>query len=91
MNDTISIRAVIDVIEDFPHGDVWNVESMEEMIDRIKLLPSAQPEIIYCKDCKHHWTYKCMDSFPIERCDLEQTIYDAEHDFCGLAERRDDG
>lgn len=49
----------------------------------------AQPEITYCKDCKHHWTHKCMDSFPIERCDLEQTFYDAEHDFCSLAERRE--
>lgn len=53
-------------------------------------IPPAQPEIIRCKDCKHHWTYKCMDSMPIEKCDLEQTFYDAEHDFCSLAERRTD-
>lgn len=49
----------------------------------------AQPEIIRCKDCKHYWIHKCMDSMPIERCDLEQTFYDAEHDFCSLAERRE--
>ena len=42
--DCISRQAAIDTIEDFPHGDVWNVESMEEMVDRIKLLPSAQPK-----------------------------------------------
>ncbi len=48
-----------------------------------------EPQIIRCKDCKHHWTHKCMDSMPIERCDLEQTFYDAEHDFCSLAERRE--
>jgi hypothetical protein len=59
-------------------------------IRQVKALPPAQPEIIYCKDCKHHWTHKCMDSFPIERCDLEQTLYDAEHDFCSLAERREE-
>ena len=52
--------------------------------------PTIQPDIIHCKDCKHRWTYKCMDSMPIERCDLEQTFYDAEHDFCSLAERRAD-
>lgn len=46
MNDLISRKQAIDTIEDFPHGDVWNVESMEEMIDRIKLLPSAEPEPI---------------------------------------------
>ena len=50
-----------------------------------------QPEIVRCCDCKHHWTHKCMDSMPIERCDLEQTFYDAEVDYCSLAERRTDG
>ena len=45
MDDLISRAQAIDTIEDFPHGDVWNVESMEEMIDRIKLLPSAQPKM----------------------------------------------
>lgn len=54
-------------------------------------LPPIQPEIVRCKDCEHHWTYKCMDSMPIERCDLEQTFYDAEVDYCSLAERRKDG
>ena len=48
-----------------------------------------QPEIIRCKDCKHYWIHKCMDSMPIEICDLEQTFYDAEIDFCSLAERRE--
>lgn len=40
----ISRQAAIDIIEDFPHGDVWNVESMEEMVDRIKQLPPIQPK-----------------------------------------------
>lgn len=56
----------------------------------IENAPTIQPEIIRCKDCKHYWIHKCMDSMPIERCDLEQTFYDAEHDFCSLAERRTD-
>ena len=55
----------------------------------IDAMPTIQPEIVRCKDCKHHWTHKCMDSMPIERCDLEQTFYDAEVDFCSLAERRE--
>ena len=42
--DTISRQAAIGVIEDYPHGNVWNVESMEEMVDKIKTLPTAQPE-----------------------------------------------
>lgn len=48
-------------------------------------------EVVLCKDCKHHWTHKCMDSMPIEECDLGQTFYDAEVDYCSLAERRQDG
>ena len=88
--DTISRKAAIDIIEDFPHGGVWNVESMEEMVYRIKQLPSAQPEIIHCRDCKHHWTHSCMDAFPREICDLDQTFYDSNIDYCSLAERRTD-
>ena len=53
--DCISRNAAIDIIEDFPHGDVWNVESMEEMIDRIKQLPSAEEESFeWCTDCKEY-------------------------------------
>lgn len=51
-------------------------------------LKSAQPDIIRCKDCRYHWTYKCMDNMPVERCDLGQTFYDANIDYCSLAERR---
>ena len=54
--------------------------------DTIKKLPTQ--EIIHCKDCKHHWTHKCMDSVPIEICDLKQTFYDAEVDFCSLGKKR---
>lgn len=47
-------------------------------------------EIIHCKDCKHHWIHKCMDSIPREICDLNQTFYDAEIDFCSLGKRREE-
>ena len=81
MDYNISIRAVIDVIEDFPHGDVWNVESMEEMVDRIKQLPSAEEESFeWCTDCKeydqeahccHRWSKmirKTVDEMQVVRC-----------------------
>ena len=54
-------------------------------------LPFAQSEIIYCKDCKHHWIHRCMDSMPTEICDLDQTFYDPNIDFCSMAERRKNG
>ena len=53
-------------------------------------LPSVQPEIIHCRDCKHHWTHSSMDAFPREICDLDQTFYDSNIDYCSLAERRTD-
>lgn len=58
MDDLISRRAAIDAI----HCDITitgrqNAELVSATIwafvDRIKALPSAQPEIIRCKDCKH--------------------------------------
>ena len=64
--DAISRQAAIDIIEDFPHGDVWNVESMEEMVDRIKQLPPIQPKrgkwiktarwgrVYYCDQCRNY-------------------------------------
>lgn len=61
----------------------------KKIIEAIAELSPIQPDIVRCKDCKHHWTHKCMDSMPIERCDLEQTFYDAEIDFCSLAEGRE--
>ena len=47
MTDVISRQQAIDVIENYPHGNVWNVESMNEMVDRINGLLPSQPEISY--------------------------------------------
>ena len=51
---------------------------------------TAHPEMIHCRDCKHHWTFRPYGDFPTETCELEQTFYDANVDFCSLAERRTD-
>ena len=51
--------------------------------ERLKALPSAQPKIIRCKDCKHNRRLECP--FGI-------TVFDAQKadDFCSRAERRPD-
>ena len=91
MDDNISRRAVIDVIEGFPHGDVWNVESMEEMVDRIKQLPSAEEESFeWCTDCKEYdqeahcchrfskMIRKAVDEMRIVHCiDCQHSEYDS--------------
>ena len=52
---------------------------MQILGERIKPLPSAQPEIIRCKDCKYY--------DPNDHCYLQGAEAD---DFCSYAERRTD-
>lgn len=48
---------------------------LDELLQVVLELPSVQPEIIYCKDCK----YWCEHG------------YAKADDFCSRAERREDG
>ena len=51
-------------------------------VDALNGLPSAQPEIIRCKECKHckHWD-------GVDTCDvIDAPVWD--NDFCSMAERR---
>ena len=92
-NDCVSRQAEIDALRDYlvgkrcPDDGTLTCRLIENEV--INKLPPIQPEIVRCKDCKHHWTHRCMDSMPIERCDLGQTFYDTEVDFCSLAEKRE--
>jgi hypothetical protein len=60
-------------------------------IDTINNLPSAQPEIIRCKDCKH-WTQSTgkMTGYGLGRCDFHDADLVACNGFCYWAERRTD-
>ena len=80
----ISRQAAIDIVV-FECGR-WTGLA-KEINKQLMQLPYAQSEIIRCKDCKHHWTHSCMDAFPREICDLDQTFYDSNFDYCSLAER----
>ena len=63
-------------------------EAKQWAIDTIEQLPSAEPQIIRCKDCKHrdkygcctHWKGLAMGDIPIATDD---------NDFCSRAERRE--
>ena len=57
------------------------------IIEYIDELPSAQPEIIRCKDCD--WWTKQKDSLQ-GRCELMQ-MYPTGAWYCGNAKRRTDG
>ena len=93
MDDTISRQSAIDALKqcycggEDVFGEPWIYE--EHAIKAINTLPSAQPEIIRCKECKYseHW-YKDK-----RRCFLwhEAGIDVFEDGYCNYAERKDNG
>lgn len=94
-DDLISRADALNCFHDWidSHGDVHTADEMSEY-QRIEQLPSAQPEIIRCKDCKHfirdiscvEGRYNGCD----EWTDNGNEIEVAEDDFCSYAERRAD-
>ena len=85
--DTISRQDAIDEIRE------WKSRmTTDGMIDRIKALPSAQPEIIRCKDCKWHKKEIGWNRIEYMVCDksvINKPIRN-DDDFCSRAERRTD-
>lgn len=80
MSDTISRQAAIDATWFEPsYTDPLNV--LTEVRDRLKALPSAQPEIIYCKDCKWKQGAECVRFADVRPF---------PSDFCSRAERREE-
>ena len=112
--DTISRKAAIDALvaetiyteeelreyyEANSHRNEW-VNGIYEAIEAIKQLPSAQPEIIRCKDCKHWipydwmfsevWQSRNINDYPEDEigcnyCDMAMKA----NDFCSRAERKE--
>ena len=96
MRDLIERKAAIDVIDKILPADPMRNEYTQGItcgaalaMEYVKQLPSAQPEIIRCKDCKYseHWY---MDK---RRCFLwhETGIDVFEDGYCNYAERKTDG
>lgn len=78
------------VVDDIPKGVGFEemtqlcnmaLEHNANILKAIDQLPSAQPELIRCKDCKH-WD-------GVDTCDvIDAPVWD--NDFCSVAERRSD-
>lgn len=92
--DTISRQMAIDEITEYGSSD--NVYmSVGELKRRLEQLPSAQPEIIRCEDCKHYeadimgspWGVCCHKDWVIDNCG---SLVD-EKGWCYRAKRRTDG
>ena len=100
MNDLISRQAAIDAINRY--GSVWmeytEIMSVDELAERalkaskqsmVKILhdlPSAQPKIVRCKDCKHNPKHEWFGC-PMSHLNEKQR---PETAWCWKGERRTD-
>ena len=81
----IAIEAVqgIDLFAILPDDDgVIRTSAVEYVLSN---LPSAQPEIVRCRDCKWFNDIGCAIRI------VDDTDKPSEDDFCSFAERRNDG
>ena len=87
MDDLISRQAAIDALErqkdKTAKGEIGSFYNtiIQHDIDVIVELPPAQPEIIYCRDCKWADEYN--------HC-AKVTWWNNKDDFCSKAERREE-
>lgn len=91
MDDLISRQAAIETFKDCAVNGV----GIDGIVDALKQLPSAQPEIIRCTECKHYREYdsKYVENAVVVQCmadryPISETIPDGW--FCAGAERKDD-
>lgn len=83
MDSLISRQVAIDAISSMFAPTPTQKDMVEDCLEIIENLPSAQPEFIRCKDCIHYRRY--TDTY---MCGLNVLAYVREDDFCSRAERR---
>jgi hypothetical protein len=94
----VAIEAIDDYLNEYSgldeegyHGEKWCAMAEAKMV--IENLPSAQPEIIRCKDCKHLKKWRSEESAKkfgqIYEC--ARNVFDCPkpEDFCSHAERKE--
>lgn len=88
MSDLISRQAAIDAFK--PYADYESNRTNADWVQRIELvlhdMPSAQPDIIRCRDCR--WRKDQSDSTAWLPC---RAIATPSEFYCAGAERRTDG
>ena len=80
--DLIERKAAIDLIE---RMKPYQLDG-DDCIEIIANMPSAQPEVIRCKDCKYYTPIKRTDRW---WCRCEEGLWHSSNDdFCSKAERK---
>lgn len=89
MDDLTDIQAVTQIVLEFIVeylGGAFDEDLQKKLMERMNAMPSAQPEIIHCKDCKYYVygdneeEYYCRNS----------GIGELETFYCADAERREE-
>lgn len=95
MNDLISRKAAIEAIEELTNRYFVRKAVLVIAQDTINNLPSAQPEIIRCKDCKWYVIYQLKKDGTDDRrykpsyC-LSLSFHPNPKWFCADGERKED-
>ena len=86
--DSIDRRDAIRIVDSI---DTWQAGWRGNAIESLKALPSVQPEIIHCGDCRYKDDGIDEDGIPFLKC-LHGRSYGGTriNDFCSWAERRTD-
>jgi len=87
--DPIDRQVAIDAINTMFAVTPTQMDMKEDCLEIIENLPSAQPNIIYCRNCK----YYCHEDYGLPYCNRITTWFYAIDldDFCSKAERKEDG
>lgn len=93
MSDLISRQAAIDeLVKMLGYCFQADEEVLDAVVTTVRELPSAQPKIIRCKDCKY-WVPGYItdnDDFIPPKCgEWQQMVGHSSDDYCSLAERRE--
>lgn len=91
MVDLISKQTIIDGLEFvIKHGietDGAHSISAEAMLEFVRELPTVQPNIVRCKECKHR--YVEGDNVRYNTCELNHNKVQSDEWFCADAEKRE--
>ena len=93
MSDLISRQDAIDIALTFFVeflGGAFHEDDQRKLIALYEQLPSVQPEIIRCKDCKHKVLTENGEYWPEDIvCDFWESDGLTAGDFCSYAEMRE--
>lgn len=99
MNDLISRQAAIDEAKEwidavyFEENDKRERKAIECFIGSLKNIPSAQPEIVRCKDCKRKNAIIEIGTGSGKRIEVLCGVFNIitqSDDFCSYGERKDE-